>query len=69
MDLKHISKRTRISLNYLEAIEDDDFGALPALVYVRGFVTEVAKCLDLDPIQVAHTYVRRVRRNLGEERT
>jgi flagellar biosynthesis protein FlhG len=69
MDLKQISKRTRISLNYLEAIEDDDFGALPALVYVRGFVSEVAKCLELDPIQVAHTYVRRVRRNLGEERT
>ncbi|MFT3921944.1 MAG: helix-turn-helix domain-containing protein [Myxococcales bacterium] len=69
VDLKHISKRTRISLNYLEAIEDDDFGALPALVYVRGFVTELAKCLELDPVQVAHTYVRRVRRNLGEERT
>lgn len=69
LDLKYISKRTRISLNYLEAIEDDDFGALPALVYVRGFVTEVAKCLELDPVQVAHSYVRRVRRNLGEERT
>lgn len=69
LDLKTISKRTRISLNYLEAIEDDDFGALPALVYVRGFVSEVAKCLDLDPAQVAQTYVRRVRRNLGEERS
>jgi flagellar biosynthesis protein FlhG len=68
LDLRQISKRTRISLNYLEAIEDDDFGALPALVYVRGFVTELAKCLDLDPVRVAHTYVRRVRRNLGEER-
>lgn len=68
LDLKQISKRTRISLNYLEAIEDDDFGALPAIVYVRGFVSEMAKCLELDPVQVAQTYVRRVRRNLGEER-
>ncbi len=69
VDLKTISKRTRISLNYLEAIEDDDFGALPALVYVRGFVSELAKSLELDPMQVAQTYVRRVRRNLGEDRS
>ncbi len=65
-DLKQIAKRTKISLQYLEALEDDDFGALPALVYVRGFVAEMAKCLALDPIQVSHSYVRRVRRNLGE---
>jgi flagellar biosynthesis protein FlhG len=65
-DLKQISKRTKISLAYLAAVEDDDFGALPALVYVRGFVAEMAKCLALDPAQVSHSYVRRVRRNLGE---
>jgi flagellar biosynthesis protein FlhG len=65
-DLKQISKRTKISLAYLSAVEDDDFGALPALVYVRGFVAEMAKCLALDPVQVSHSYVRRVRRNLGE---
>jgi flagellar biosynthesis protein FlhG len=67
-DLKQISKRTKISTVYLAALEDDDFSALPALVYVRGFVAEVAKCLALDPIQVSHSYVRRVRRNLGEGR-
>jgi flagellar biosynthesis protein FlhG len=66
LDLKQIAKRTKISLQYLEALEDDDFGALPALVYVRGFVAELAKCLALDPAHVSHSYVRRVRRNLGE---
>jgi flagellar biosynthesis protein FlhG len=68
LELGQISRRTKISLSYLQAIEDDDFGALPALVYVRGFVAELAKCLELDPVQVSHTYVRRVRRNLGEGR-
>jgi hypothetical protein len=68
LELGQISRRTKISLSYLQAIEDDDFGALPALVYVRGFVAEMAKCLALDPVQVSHTYVRRVRRNLGEGR-
>ena len=66
LDLKQIAKRTKIGIGYLQAIEDDDFGALPALVYVRGFVAEVAKCLGLDPSHVAQTYVRRVRRNLRE---
>jgi flagellar biosynthesis protein FlhG len=66
LELKQISRRTKISLLYLQAIEDDDFGALPALVYVRGFVAELAKTLGLDPAQVSHTYVRRVKRNLGE---
>jgi flagellar biosynthesis protein FlhG len=32
LDLKQIAKRTKISLQYLEALEEDDFGSLPALV-------------------------------------
>lgn len=64
--LRDISARTKVGLTYLEAIESDDFGALPAPVYVRGFVTEVAKALKLDASQVARTYVRRYRRYLDE---
>jgi flagellar biosynthesis protein FlhG len=30
-------------------------------VYVRGFVTELAKYLRLDPAQVQRTYLRRMR--------
>ncbi len=68
LELKQISRRTKISLAYLEALERDDFSALPALVYVRGFVAEMAKCLRLDPVQAAHTYVRRVKRREAGER-
>ncbi len=67
VELVQISRRTKINLAYLEAIEDDDFSRLPAVVYVRGFVAEMAKCLGLDPIQASQTYVRRVKRNLGEK--
>ena len=61
--------RTKISPVYLEAIEADDYGALPALVYVRGFVTEVAKYLKLDVMQVTRTYLKRYRewRNQQEQ--
>ncbi len=66
LDIPIISQRTKISPLYLEAIEADDYGALPPLVYVRGFVTEVAKCLRLDSEQVSRTYVQRYRRYLEE---
>lgn len=64
--LEEIAAKTKIGLSYLSAIESDDFGALPAAVYVRGFVSELAKLLRLDATQVARTYVRRYRRYLEE---
>jgi flagellar biosynthesis protein FlhG len=68
LELKQISRRTRINMAYLEALEADDFAALPAIVYVRGFLTELAKFLRLDPVQVAQTYVRRIKRNQTGDR-
>jgi flagellar biosynthesis protein FlhG len=62
MKLDEISQRTKVGIAYLTAIELDDFAALPAAVYVRGFVGELAKYLGLDAAQVARTYVRRLRR-------
>jgi flagellar biosynthesis protein FlhG len=66
VDLKDISHRTKVGLPYLQAIEDEDYGALPAPVYVRGFVAELAKFLRLDATQVSRTYVKRYRRYLEE---
>ncbi|MGE0787048.1 MAG: helix-turn-helix domain-containing protein [Sandaracinaceae bacterium] len=66
IELKRISQRTKVGLNYLEAIEKDDFSSLPAPVYVRGFVTEVAKFLHLDAAHVSRTYVKRFKRYLEE---
>lgn len=64
VDLRDVTARTKISAVYLRAIEAEDFAALPAVVYVRGFVTELAKVLHLDPPQVAKTFVRRFRQFL-----
>jgi flagellar biosynthesis protein FlhG len=60
--LPEISQKTKIGAAHLDAIERDDFGQLPAPVYVRGFVTEVAKFLQLDAEQVSRSYVRRYKR-------
>jgi len=60
-ELDEIASRTKISINYLRAVESEDFAKLPALVYTRGFVHEIARCLDLDPTQVTRTYLKRFR--------
>lgn len=62
IELKDISARTRISPQYLKAIEDEDFEALPAAVYTRGFVVEIAKSLKLDVDHVVRSYLRRYRK-------
>lgn len=62
IDLRDVAARTKISLPYLRAIEEEDFGVLPAQVYSRGFVTEVAKFFRLDVEQVVRTYLSRMRR-------
>jgi curved DNA-binding protein CbpA len=47
----------KISKNYLNALEDDDFKKLPANVFVRGFVLQYAKALRLDQDKIATAYM------------
>ncbi|MBX3185734.1 MAG: helix-turn-helix domain-containing protein [Labilithrix sp.] len=61
IELVEISSRTKISKAHLVALEEETYDHLPAIVYVRGFVTELAKYLRLDPAQVQRTYLRRMR--------
>jgi flagellar biosynthesis protein FlhG len=63
VDLRDVSHSTKIGIGYLRAIEAEQFDALPAAVYVRGFVAELAKSLRLDPEQVSRSYLRRFRRH------
>ncbi|PYT14046.1 MAG: hypothetical protein DMF51_09410 [Acidobacteria bacterium] len=46
---------------YLQAIEEERFGDLPAAVFVRGFLREYARCLGLPGDDVAQTYMKRYR--------
>ena len=61
IELSEIAKLTKISSTHLQAIEAERYGELPALVYTRGFVQQLAKFLKLDPTQVSKTYLRRLR--------
>jgi flagellar biosynthesis protein FlhG len=61
VELHEIARETKISVTHLTAIENEAFDELPALVYTRGFVQQLAKFLKLDPTQVTKTYLRRLR--------
>jgi hypothetical protein len=55
-DLREISNTLKIKHAYLKAIEDGDRKMLPAEVYVKGYLHEYAKILNLDPGSVIHAY-------------
>jgi flagellar biosynthesis protein FlhG len=65
VELAEICARTKIAKTHLAAIEDEHFETLPAVVYVRGFLNELAKYLQLDPPQVQRTFLRRMRDELA----
>jgi flagellar biosynthesis protein FlhG len=66
VELLDIARETKISVAHLTAIEQEAFDELPALVYTRGFVQQLAKFLKLDPTQVTKTYLRRLRSSRAE---
>jgi len=48
LSLEHLSKATRLRIQYLEALEKEEWGRLPSLVFVKGFIKTYTKALGLD---------------------
>jgi cytoskeletal protein RodZ len=61
-----MSEMTKVSKTYIKNIEDEDTTRLPAIVYVRGFVYQYAKCLKLNPDLVATSYTYRLKNQKSE---
>jgi flagellar biosynthesis protein FlhG len=59
IDLATIAQRSKVSVHHLRSIEEENWAAMPAQVYLRGFLVEFARFLRLDPTQVARTYLAR----------
>lgn len=57
VELIDISNRAKISKSYLQAIEEERFEDLPAPVFVRGFVTEFARFLKIDPQRAVRDFM------------
>jgi flagellar biosynthesis protein FlhG len=65
VELVEIADKTKIARAHLQAVEEERYGDLPALVYTRGFLVELAKQLRLDPTQVQKTYLRRMKEEMA----
>jgi hypothetical protein len=55
--LEELADETRISLRYLHALESNDFDSLPAATFVRGYVKELTRALDIQDVDVVESYL------------
>jgi hypothetical protein len=60
LSLRDMGEATRISARYLEAIEADDHAHLPSITFVKGYLREMARTLDLDEAALVKGYMRRM---------
>jgi flagellar biosynthesis protein FlhG len=60
IEIDRIASLTKISASYLRSLEEERFEALPANVYVRGFLTAYAHAVGLEAERVVPPYMERV---------
>jgi cytoskeleton protein RodZ len=58
LDLREISNTLRIKYSYLKALEEGDMKNLPPEVYVKGYIHEYARVLNIDPDPVISAYMQ-----------
>lgn len=63
LTVEQLADMTKIRRPYLKAIEEQDFANLPARVYLRGFLTQVARVLKVDRNRLADGYLQFVEKN------
>jgi hypothetical protein len=56
LTLEAVAEAIRIPLNYLQALEDESFGAFTSELHARGFLRNYASFLGLDPEEVVDLY-------------
>lgn len=67
ISIEDMAEYTKLSKTYLRAIEEEDFQKLPAAVFLRGFMIQIAKKLKLPAEKVAAAYVARYRQNCPDK--
>ncbi|MCJ8275939.1 MAG: helix-turn-helix domain-containing protein [Bdellovibrionales bacterium] len=57
IDLQSFSQKTCIAIRHLYAIENNNFSVLPAAVFVRGYIIQYCRLLDLPEKQVVTSFM------------
>ena len=58
-ELRTIADQTKVSIRYLQFVEEENFKKLPARPYIRGFLMLYAKALGCDAERLAGDYLKR----------
>jgi curved DNA-binding protein CbpA len=66
ISLEEMATITKVTKTYIRAIEEENYSKLPAAVYIRGFVSQIAKTLKLPHEKVANAYLARYHRTKTE---
>ena len=66
VSLNYIANKTCIGVHHLIAIEANDFNALPAAVFVRSYVKQIAQILELNTKEVCESYMKLYTESRGE---
>lgn len=61
IELTDFSNATCIAIRHLYAIENNNFSVLPAAVFVRGYVIQYCRVLDLDEERVVPSFMTLLR--------
>ena len=68
LTLEQVSVETKIRPNLVDAIEKEDWEKLPALVFVRGFVLQIARLLHMDDSeQLAGAFIEKMKIEQGDD--
>jgi len=58
MSVDELSRATRVLHHYLEALETDDIGSLPAPVFTKGFIRAYCQAVGVAPVEALKLYDR-----------
>jgi curved DNA-binding protein CbpA len=66
VSIEEVTQATKITKAYILAIEEENYSKLPAAVFIRGFVSQLARLLKL-PSEVSTSYMARLQRSNPEK--
>lgn len=62
-----VAELTRVKLQIVDDLENDDFHRIAAPIYGKGFIRLIAECVGLDPAPLIADYTRTVNGVTGDE--
>jgi hypothetical protein len=60
--LQEIANRTKISIAYLQFLEQDNYKGLPVEVYLHSYLVQYAQAIEFDTRKIVDGYLKRWRR-------